>query len=439
MSMRLLLTCRSLSHRGGSEMHVRDLALALARRGHQVTVWSSEAGALTDELAGAGVQALAAALPEGPPPDLIHGHQYRELALALLCYPATPAVFTCHSARDEESTPWPLPAVRRAIAVDGATAERLAGAGFPATTIATVANAVDLARFLPRSPLPAAPRRALVFSNYVRDAAAEPIRAACAATGVALDLAGSESGRAHARPEELLDAYDVVFAKGRCALEAMAVGCAVIVCDAEGLGGLVQAAAVPALRAQNFGFRCLTRPLDAALIAGELACYSPGEAARVRDLIRSDADLESAVDATLAVYAAALAEADGAARADWRRGLAEPLAPLLAGAFERQRLSARSAAGELETARRETAALHHEAAAERLAEAAARARADEQLAQLRFALEQAGKVHARLADELASMGATRTWRLRDRLLRSEVIRSVWKAWVNRGRRTRDQS
>jgi hypothetical protein len=37
--------------------------------------------------------------------------------------------------------------------------------------------------------------------------------------------------------QEVLGRYDLVFAKAKCAIEAMVVGAAVIVCDANGLGG----------------------------------------------------------------------------------------------------------------------------------------------------------------------------------------------------------
>jgi len=46
-------------------------------------------------------------------------------------------------------------------------------------------------------------------------------------------------GATFEQPEEVLPNYDLVFAVGRAAIEAMAIGCAVIVADAYGLGGLV--------------------------------------------------------------------------------------------------------------------------------------------------------------------------------------------------------
>ncbi len=56
-------------------------------------------------------------------------------------------------------------------------------------------------------------------------------------------------------PERILPRYDLVFAKGRCALEAMAAGCAVIVCDAVGLGEMVTHGSVEEMRRWNFGAR----------------------------------------------------------------------------------------------------------------------------------------------------------------------------------------
>ena len=47
------------------------------------------------------------------------------------------------------------------------------------------------------------------------------------------------------RPEAILGDYDLVFAKARAAMEAMATGCAVILCDRVGAGPLVCRANLP--------------------------------------------------------------------------------------------------------------------------------------------------------------------------------------------------
>src|SRR5258705_543164 len=83
-------------------------------------------------------------------------------------------------------------------------------------------------RFRPRAPLPERPRRALVFANEASEAPQVPaIRRVCEARGIALDAAGVSSRNILSWPEMALPAYDLVFARGRAALEAMAVGAAV--------------------------------------------------------------------------------------------------------------------------------------------------------------------------------------------------------------------
>ena len=63
---------------------------------------------------------------------------------------------------------------------------------------------------------------------------------------------GANLGRIVPEPETILGQYDVVFAKGRCAWEAMACGVAVVVCDTWGIGPLVtrQAPGSPVTRAR---------------------------------------------------------------------------------------------------------------------------------------------------------------------------------------------
>jgi hypothetical protein len=79
-----------------------------------------------------------------------------------------------------------------------------------------------------------------------------------------------------------------VFAKARAAIEAMAVGCAVILCDARGAGTLVTSANVEELRHWNFGFRVLTAPLTAAQLQSQIKSYDAADAAAVSAWIRAN-------------------------------------------------------------------------------------------------------------------------------------------------------
>src|SRR5206468_1566733 len=158
-------------------------------------------------------------------------------------------------------------------------------------------NAVDLARFRSREPLPPRPARALLFSHHAAEYTHLPaVRAACDRAGLALDVIGSASGNPCARPEAVLGEYDVVFAKARCALEAMAVGCAVVLCDHLGAGPLVRAAEWRALRSLNFGRRACPNPLTPESLFAELARYDPADAADVCRFTRANAGVAPMTD-----------------------------------------------------------------------------------------------------------------------------------------------
>jgi hypothetical protein len=119
---------------------------------------------------------------------------------------------------------------------------------------------------------------------------------------------GYRSGAGCDRPEEFLRDYDLVFAKARCALEALAVGCAVVLCDSAGLGEMVTAESVRWMRPFNFGHRLLHRPLDPSLIAGEIGRYDPDSARAAGELIRAHAGLDKCVDQFLRLYEEVLGE-----------------------------------------------------------------------------------------------------------------------------------
>jgi hypothetical protein len=119
---------------------------------------------------------------------------------------------------------------------------------------------------------------------------------------MSLDVVGFSAGTVCADPEEMLRPYDIVFAKGRAALEALAVGAAVIVCDAAGLGPMVTAENVSRLRPLNFGIRLLRNELTVDAISAEIARYDPGDATDVSSLIRNTAGRDMVVDQLLVLY-----------------------------------------------------------------------------------------------------------------------------------------
>ena len=307
--LKILFTNNTLATRAGSELWVRDVAIALRRLGHEPAAYSPTLGEVACELRGEGVPAVDDfdALPWRP--DLVHGHHHLETMAALARFPGVPGIFVCHGAIPFEEEPPLHPRLLRYVAVDAPCRERIAAAGVPVERTLTIPNFVDLARFPPRAPLPQRPARALVFSHNLGEGdGLRGIRKACRAAGIALDTLGTATGRVSARPDEELRRADLVFAKARAALEAVATGCAVVLCDAQGLGPLVTAEELPSLRALNLGFWTLTEPITSAAVARRIAAYDPAAAARASTRARAEAGLDAAVESLLGTYAGALAE-----------------------------------------------------------------------------------------------------------------------------------
>ena len=308
--MRILITNNTLDFRGGSELYVRDLAIALLKRGHMPIAYSTKLGDIAQEIRAATVPVIDNLDALAAPPDVIHGHHHLDTMTALLRFPGVPAVYFCHGWLPWEETPPRFPRILRYVAVDHLCRDRLLFEhGIPEDRIRVLLNFVDLERFKPRRPLPARPQRALIFSNYATEETQIPaVRDACARHGITTEVVGFGAGNFCARPEELLGRYDLVFAKGRAALESLAVGVAVILCDKKGVGPMVTSGELDRLRPLNFGLRTLHEPLHADAVERQILRYDAEEAAKVSRLVRANAGTNAVVDQIVSVYGEIIAE-----------------------------------------------------------------------------------------------------------------------------------
>ena len=336
---RVLLTNAIMRDRTGAELYVHDVALGLLARGHSPIVYSHVLGPLADRLRDATIPVVDNLQALVNPPDVIHSQGNLEGLIALLQFPDVPAVRVCHGWADD--APVRFRRVLRYVAVDETTRDRLIGEWrVPAQQVKVLLNFVDLTRFHPRPPLPQKPRRALVFSNYAR-AHVEWVRRACATFDIEVDAIGSSVGAESQAPEDLLGGYDLVFAKGRCAIEALAIGTAVILCDASGIGPLVSTHNFADLRRLNFGLRALREPLGIESLGVEIARYDAADAGEVSRQLREVGSAEVGIDRLVEVYERVMAEwrdhprhdADSEQQvvrpicASWRRGCRGSRAP----------------------------------------------------------------------------------------------------------------
>jgi hypothetical protein len=175
-----------------------------------------------------------------------------------------------------------------------------------------------------------------VFSNYATDnALLGAVREACSQAGIELDVMSEGTGSGSASPEQVLPKYDLVFAKGRSAVEALAVGTPVILYCMRHAGPMVRSEAIERLLPLNFGIRAMTPPLPPhalrSALEREIARYDPADATAAARLIRILADRQPAIDQLVALYEEVIAEqaecgsdleAEGRAAAAYLRGTA---------------------------------------------------------------------------------------------------------------------
>lgn len=308
--LRVLLTNTALETRGGSELYLLDVACWLRDQGHAPVLYSARLGPLAETIRRHTLPVIDDLARLADPPHVIHAQHHLPAMAALARFPDTPTVFFCHGWLPWEEAPLRHPAIRRYVAVSGATRERLVAEHAVAPGLVHVLpNFVDTRRFQPRDALPARPHRALVFSNQaVEGGWVATLRHACGVRGIEVDVAGWQSGRPLDRPEEALGTYDIVFARGRSALEAMAVGCAVVLCDAEGLGPMVTPDNLERLGLGNFGMQVLRDAHRRELFLRAIDAYDAASAARVSALVRKTRALDVVVPRVFAVYEEALAD-----------------------------------------------------------------------------------------------------------------------------------
>ena len=307
MKHKILMTNNTLDFRSGTELYLRDVALSLQKRGHLPVAYSTRLGQVAEDLRQAGVTVTDDLQTIPFVPDIIHGQHHLETLCALMHFARTPAVFFCHGTVPWEETPPCFPRIYRYVAVDENSARRvLDETKTGPDRVSVISNFVDLTRFRPRGPLPERPRKAALFSSTIQRDRIPLIQQACRRRRVDLELLGMVSGKVCRHPEQKLIQYDLVLAKGRAALESLAVGASVLLCDYSALGPMVSSGNLDRLRRFNLGLSCLDRPLTVANLVAEIDRYDAQDTAQVSARIRSEAGCEAVVDRILQVYQLAL-------------------------------------------------------------------------------------------------------------------------------------
>lgn len=303
--LKVLITNHNFAQRAGTQLYIRDLALELQKMGHLPFIYSPVVGEVAQELRKATIPIVSDLAMLSIQPDIIHGHHHLETLSALLHFPKTPALFICHGWYCWQESPPKFPRILRYVAVDQLTYNRIVmESGIPKTDVRLIFNFTDLDRFKLRPSLPIRPRKALIYSNYIEKNGScfKTVQEACQKIGVEVDLIGLTAGNAIDNPEKILINYDLVFAVGRSAIEALATGAAVVIYSGNKIGPMVTSANFDQLQKMNFGLQALDRLASVEAILEELNHYNPTDMKKIHHALSLSSNKDAAVKALVDLY-----------------------------------------------------------------------------------------------------------------------------------------
>lgn len=310
--MKILFTNYCIDKGTGTEMFLLDLCAELVRLGHNCAVYTTRHGVLVDRFLAIGVPVVDDLGRVPWVPDVLHCQHSMETLSAISYFLPVPALYLCHDATVWYDMCPPLPCVERCLAVDTYVRERVSrDVGLPENAIGLAFNAVDERRFtlVNTYRYGSQPRNALLFhSNLTGTSFKLSIQRACDYLGIELDEAGHGGKKFIVQPEKELPNYDLVFAKGRCAIEALASGCSVILAGGEGLGPLITPANFHALQPANFGRSLLAEERSDKYIIEQARQINSERALDVARLLREHYSLPRLAKCLLSEYNSLLCE-----------------------------------------------------------------------------------------------------------------------------------
>lgn len=314
--MRILISNQQVSGRTGTETLTVNLAHILKKLGHEPCVYSPNLGETAMEIRHYGIPIIDDIDQLAVKPDIIHGHHSIEAATLAMRFPNTPALFMCHDFVAWHDEAPKLPNIVHYAAVSEGFRSRLTHIdGIPYERTSVILNAVDIHRYTPGPTLPEQAKRALAIAKNHEHI--EAITAACNLRGIAIEFFGSAIGKIETNPERLLPHYDLVFASGISALEAMSTGRAVISCDGRGMAGFVNTSSYDHYRSQNFGLPTFTKALTTQSVLDEIDRYDSTEAAAVSQRIRAEASLEVWGNQLISLYETCIRDFQPASLEQW--------------------------------------------------------------------------------------------------------------------------
>ena len=307
--MNILITQHRLTDRGDSELYTLELAQRLIQQGHCVIVYCPRLGPLTDKFLEATIPVVDCLSSVENAPDIIHGQSGLETLTAMIRFAETPVVYVMHDWASPFDRPPLLARIRKYIAVEQTCFDRLTiKIGCPAERTTTLQPSVDLDIFWKRHPLPDQPKRALFYSDDLDQGPLTDLQAACDDQDIVLDRSATVLQDSDQPLETILPQYDLVFAHGRCAAEALAVGCAVVLCSKTKSGPMMSSKGVERFSRFNFGMRLIPNNHSKGRLIHVIKTYDAADAENTCVAVRETAASSQWISQLVEFYELAIDE-----------------------------------------------------------------------------------------------------------------------------------
>ena len=250
--LRVCLTNHALDNYAGSELWTSDVAKFMVGQGIPVLAYSSVLGNVSDAMIAAGVRATSSIEDVIDfAPTILHVNHFRAAEELIGRLNGSAAVINMiHGLLPRPGMPGYAGVDCYACASIASKAKTHRLTGVPWDAIELHPNFFDEERFRAvRNPGHSG--KALLFSSKTPPDHRERLRRILAPLGFFLDHIGY-GAQSTSEPEKLLPRYEVVFATGRSAIEAVASGCRVILWDCGIVGPIVVSANFWACVLSNF-------------------------------------------------------------------------------------------------------------------------------------------------------------------------------------------
>ena len=307
--MDILITQHRLTDRGDSELYTLELAHQLIQQGHCVIVYCPRMGPLADAFLAATIPVVDCLSSIENAPDIIHGQSGIETLTAMIRFTETPVVYVMHDWSSPFDRPPLLARIRKYIAVEKTCFERLTiKVGCPAERTTTLQPSVDIQKFWKRKPLPDQPKRALFYSDDLDQGPLTDLQAACDQHDISLDRSAAVLKECEQPLETILPKYDLIFAHGRCAAEAVAVGCSVVLCSKSKSGPMISFREVGRFYRFNFGMRLVPHNHSKGRLSHVIKTYDPADADNACNWLRETAESNQWISQLVEYYQSAIDE-----------------------------------------------------------------------------------------------------------------------------------